>query len=301
MIKVEKLSKRYGATTAVQELSFQVPKGEVVGFLGPNGAGKTTTMRIIAGSLGATEGRVTLDGQDVFENPREVKRRIGYLPEVPPLYTDMKVRDYVRFAARLKGVDDINGAAEATIDRVGLAPVAHRIIDHLSKGFRQRCGVAQALVHNPEVLILDEPYSGLDPAQRVEIRDLLKELAQEDRTVILSTHVLGDIEAMCERVVILNNGKMVGQGPISELTKVLGGRTINLSVVRPEGLLDTLSAIPGVLKVTPGEAGTISLFTEPGDIREQVAAAAVPYGLLEFSGRQSLEDIFLHLTQQAEA
>ena len=205
MIKVEKLSKRYGATTAVQELSFQVPKGEVVGFLGPNGAGKTTTMRIIAGSLGATEGRVTLDGQDVFENPREVKRRIGYLPEVPPLYTDMKVRDYVRFAARLKGVDDINGAAEATIDRVGLAPVAHRIIDHLSKGFRQRCGVAQALVHNPEVLILDEPYSGLDPAQRVEIRDLLKELAQEDRTVILSTHVLGDIEAMCERVVILNN------------------------------------------------------------------------------------------------
>ena len=214
MIKVEKLSKRYGATTAVQELSFQVPKGEVVGFLGPNGAGKTTTMRIIAGSLGATEGRVTLDGQDVFENPREVKRRIGYLPEVPPLYTDMKVRDYVRFAARLKGVDDINGAAEATIDRVGLAPVAHRIIDHLSKGFRQRCGVAQALVHNPEVLILDEPYSGLDPAQRVEIRDLLKELAQEDRTVILSTHVLGDIEAMCERVVILNNGKMVGQGPI---------------------------------------------------------------------------------------
>ena len=244
MIKVEKLSKRYGATTAVQELSFQVPKGEVVGFLGPNGAGKTTTMRIIAGSLGATEGRVTLDGQDVFENPREVKRRIGYLPEVPPLYTDMKVRDYVRFAARLKGVDDINGAAEATIDRVGLAPVAHRIIDHLSKGFRQRCGVAQALVHNPEVLILDEPYSGLDPAQRVEIRDLLKELAQEDRTVILSTHVLGDIEAMCERVVILNNGKMVGQGPISELTKVLGGRTINLSVVRPEGLLDTLSAIP---------------------------------------------------------
>ncbi|MED5371044.1 MAG: ABC transporter ATP-binding protein [Myxococcota bacterium] len=300
MIKVENLTKRYGATTAVSGISFEVPKGEVVGFLGPNGAGKTTTMRIITGSLGATEGRVTLDGQDVFEHPAETKRRIGYLPEVPPLYTDMRVRDYVRFAGKLKGVDDPKAAAEKVIDRVGLRPVAHRIIDHLSKGYRQRCGVAQALVHDPDVLILDEPYSGLDPAQRLEIRELLQELAQEERTVILSTHVLADIEAMCERVVIINQGQMVGQGPIDELSSVLGARSIMLTVARPQGLQDTLMAVQGVVSVEP-QGGQFRVITEGEDLREQIAAAAITHGLLELSGRQSLEDIFLHLTRTQTA
>jgi ABC-2 type transport system ATP-binding protein len=298
MIKVENLTKRYGATTAVKDVSFDVPTGEVVGFLGPNGAGKTTTMRIITGSLAATQGQVTLDGKDVFENPREVKKRIGYLPEIPPLYTNMVVRSYVQFAARLKGVEDPAKAADQVIERVGLEPVRNRIIDHLSKGYRQRCGLAQALVHNPDVLILDEPNSGLDPAQRIEIRDLLKDLAQDHRTVILSTHVLADIEAMCQKVVIINQGQIVGQGPISELSKVLGGRTIHLTVANPEGLNDKLVALGGVLNVS-GDDGTFKIVTDADDHRDTIARMAVEHGLLEFSGRQSLEDIFLHLTGSA--
>lgn len=298
MIKVENLTKRYGATTAVSDVSFEVPTGEVVGFLGPNGAGKTTTMRIITGSLAATQGQVLLDGKDVFENPREVKKRIGYLPEIPPLYTNMVVRSYVQFAARLKGVEDPAKAADQAIERVGLEPVRNRIIDHLSKGFRQRCGLAQALVHNPDVLILDEPNSGLDPAQRVEIRDLLKDLAQDKRTVVLSTHVLPDIEAMCQKVVIINKGQIVGQGPISELSKVLGGRTVNLVVANPQGLSDKLTAMSGVLSVTDDD-GAFKIVTDADDHRDAIARLAVEHGLLEFSGRQRLEDIFLHLTGSA--
>ena len=217
MIRVEHLTKRYGATTAIEDVSFEVPKGQVVGFLGPNGAGKSTTMRILTGSLGATEGRATVDGRDVFTDAREVKRRIGYLPEVPPLYPNMVVRDYVAFAGQLKGVKDPVAAAERAIARVGLGKVGHRIIEHLSKGYRQRVGLAQALVHDPEVLILDEPNSGLDPAQRVEIRDLLHDLVEDKRTIILSTHVLADIEAICRRVIIINKGRIVAEDDIERL------------------------------------------------------------------------------------
>ncbi|MCB9743790.1 MAG: ABC transporter ATP-binding protein [Alphaproteobacteria bacterium] len=295
MIQVTELTKIYGATTAIQDLEFSIEQGQVVGFLGPNGAGKSTTMRILTGSLGATRGRAMLDGKDIFDHPREVKRRIGYLPEVPPLYPNMTVRDYVRFAGRIKGVDKPERAAEGVIERVGLAKVAHRVIDHLSKGYRQRVGLAQALVHDPDVLILDEPNSGLDPAQRVEIRALLQELAQDERTVILSTHVLADIEAICKRVIIINQGQLVAQDDID----ALGGqaRSVNLSVARPgEDLLAALRAVEGVTEVDELEPGALRVLTQ-GDRREALAAAAVPFGLLELSGRQRLEDIYLRLTQ----
>ncbi|MGZ8735199.1 MAG: ABC transporter ATP-binding protein, partial [Acidimicrobiia bacterium] len=201
MIEVQGLTKRYGATVAIDDVSFSVARGEVVGFLGPNGAGKSTTMRIIAGSLGASVGTAKVGGLDVAEDPRGVQRLLGYAPEVPPVYTNMTVGDYVRFAATLKGVDDVPAATKKALGRVGLEKVAHRLIENLSKGYRQRVGLAQALVHDPKVLVLDEPTSGLDPAQRVEIRNLLAELAEGDRTVVLSTHVLGEIEAICSRVI----------------------------------------------------------------------------------------------------
>ncbi|HJN73799.1 MAG TPA: ATP-binding cassette domain-containing protein [Myxococcota bacterium] len=298
MITVENLTKRYGATTAIEAVSFQVPKGQVVGFLGPNGAGKTTTMRIITGSLGATEGSVTIDGLDVFKKPRVVKRRIGYLPEVPPLYTDMTVRQYVAFAGRLKGVGKPRAAAEKIIDRVGLAEVAHRIVDHLSKGYRQRVGLAQALVHDPEVLILDEPNAGLDPAQRVEIRELLRSLAEEDRTVVLSTHVLADIEAICSRVVIINEGRIIAEDDIENLaaTQV---QTVEVQLARPDGAEAVFSELGGVAEVVALGEGRFQIQTRE-DRREVIADAAVHFGLLELQGRQRLEDIFLRLTEEGE-
>ncbi len=298
MITVENLTKRYGATTAIEAVSFQVPKGQVVGFLGPNGAGKTTTMRIITGSLGATEGSVTIDGLDVFKKPRVVKRRIGYLPEVPPLYTDMTVRQYVAFAGRLKGVGKPRAAAEKIIDRVGLAEVAHRIVDHLSKGYRQRVGLAQALVHDPGVLILDEPNAGLDPAQRVEIRELLRSLAEEDRTVVLSTHVLADIEAICSRVVIINEGRIIAEDDIENLaaTQV---QTVEVQLARPDGAEAVFSELGGVAEVVALGEGRFQIQTRE-DRREVIADAAVHFGLLELQGRQRLEDIFLRLTEEGE-
>lgn len=299
MIRVEKLTKRYGATLAVDNASFEVAKGEVVGFLGPNGAGKTTTMRIITGSLGATDGEVSLDGKDVAAHPRETKARIGYLPEVPPLYGDMTVRNYVRFAARLKGVEDIKDATEKVIAKVGLTKVAHRIVDHLSKGYRQRVGLAQALVHDPEVLILDEPYSGLDPAQRVEIRELLEQLVNENRTIILSTHVLADIEALAQKVVIINSGKIVGQGPIQELLAgMMDRRRVVVQVEKPgDEALAALSAVESVIEVDPDPGGVYNLITSD-ECRAAVASAAVPFGLLALSGEGRLEDVYLHLTRK---
>ncbi len=299
MIKVEKLTKRYGATIAVDDASFEVEKGEVVGFLGPNGAGKTTTMRIITGSLGATEGDVLLDGKNVSEHPRESKARMGYLPEVPPLYGEMTVRNYIRFSAKLKGVEDLKGATEKAIAKVGLTTVAHRIIDHLSKGFRQRVGLAQALVHDPDVLILDEPYSGLDPAQRVEIRELLEELVNENRTIVLSTHVLADIEDLANRVVIINEGKIVGQGDINELlSDMMDRRRVRLQVARPgEEIAKALADLGGVIEVDPDPGGVYNLITSD-DCREAIATVAVEYGLLALSGEGRLEDVYLHLTRK---
>lgn len=295
MIEVESLTKRYGTHTAVEDVTFSIQKGEVVGFLGPNGAGKSTTMRVIAGSLGASAGRVKVGGHDVAENPRAVQRLLGYSPEVPPIYTNMSVEAYVGYAAQLKEVTDISGAVDKALDRVGLKSVRHRLIDHLSKGYRQRVGLAQALVHQPQVLVLDEPTSGLDPAQRVEIRELIQELAGGDTTVVLSTHVLAEIEAICSRVIVISRGKIIAQDEIGKLSGA--GRVVRIEVARPaDSLRAALAAISGVSAVeVEGKVLTVRAET---DVREAVANAVVPFGLLEMSGRERLEDIYLRLTAQ---
>ncbi len=294
MIQVENLSRNYGSTRAVDNISFTVEKGEIVGFLGPNGAGKSTTMRILTGSLAATDGRAMVGGIDVFDNPRQVKQMVGYLPEVPPLYTDMTVRDYLTFCARIKGSTRVRDSVEQQIERVGLKEVAHRLIDHLSKGYRQRVGIAQALVHDPQVLILDEPASGLDPGQRKEIRDLVRELAEGDVTVILSTHVLPEVEAVCDRVIIINKGVIVAQDSVAALADT--GNLVKARVAEGDE-----AAIQGVLM---GIEGVLSAELDQGlwmveageDVRRQIAAALVPYGLLELSSQRRLEDVFLRLT-----
>ena len=292
MIEVESLTKRYGGLTAVESLSFKVAKGEVVGFLGPNGAGKSTTMRIIAGSLGASSGKAKVGGYDVAEDPRAVQAMLGYSPEVPPVYTNMTVRDYVAFAATIKGVVDIAAATDKALHRVGLTKVDGRLIEHLSKGYRQRVGLAQALVHDPQVLVLDEPTSGLDPAQRVEIRELIQELAAGDRTVILSTHVLSEIEAICSRVIIISKGQIVAQDKIANLGSV--GKVVRLEVVRASAdLRAALTAIPNVSGVeVHGNDVTVRATR---DVREDVASAAAPFGLVEMNGTERLEDIYLRL------
>jgi ABC-2 type transport system ATP-binding protein len=223
MIEVTGLTKRYRDRIAVEDLSFQLPEGEILGFLGPNGAGKSTTMKILTGYLPATSGTVKVAGFDVFEEPYEVKRRIGYLPETPPLYPEMTVRGYLKFVASIKGVR--RGQMAAELERVahatGVAEVMDRLIQNLSKGFRQRVGIAQALLGSPPVLILDEPTEGLDPSQRAEMRHLIKGFAGK-HTVILSTHILSEVTMTCERVLILNQGRMVAFDEIRNLTHALG-------------------------------------------------------------------------------
>lgn len=299
MIQVEQLTKRFGDRAAIDNVSFQVNKGEVVGFLGPNGAGKSTTMRILTGCIGASSGRALIGGRDVLEDPQGVKGQIGYLPEVPPLYGSMTIGDYVAFAAKLKGVSDAVGAAEKVMHKVGLHKVKHRVIDHLSKGYRQRVGIAQAMVHDPAVLVLDEPTSGLDPAQRKEIRDLLAELAGGERTVILSTHVLAEIEAICERVIIINEGRIVAMDSIENLAA--GLNQVRIRVARPStDFAAAMGRVPGVTRVVPNPDGTFTLATQD-DVREAVAALAVSYGLLELTPAQRLEDIYIRLTTGGEA
>ena len=298
MIEVEGLTRRYDDFLAVDQLSFHIGKGEVVGFLGPNGAGKSTTMRILCGCIGATEGRARIGGLDVLDQPAAAKMRIGYLPEVPPLYPSMEVEDYVAFAASLRGVADPAGAAARALDRVGLTDVRHRIIDHLSKGYRQRVGLAQALVHEPDVLVLDEPTSGLDPAQRREIRDLLLELAAGDATVILSTHVLAEVEAVCDRVIIINRGRIVAQDRIDTLKAGNHRVRLQLQSVSPEQLValcTSMEALPAVTSVE--RTGPESLRVHASaEVRPDIARLAAPHGLLELATEAGLEDIYLTLT-----
>lgn len=220
MIEVKNLTKTYGSTTAVDNLSFTVGTGEAAGFLGPNGAGKTTTMRILTGFMPATSGTVTVDGFDVFTDSFEVRKRIGYLPETPPLYLEMTVRSYLRHVGKLKAIPspDVKAAADRVIEECGLENVAGRLCGHLSKGYRQRVGLAQALIHRPSVLVLDEPTVGLDPAQIIDIRDLIRGLAAE-RTVILSTHILPEVQQICQKVVMINRGRIVLDRPMGELTR----------------------------------------------------------------------------------
>jgi ABC-2 type transport system ATP-binding protein len=298
MIDVRQLSKSYGQIQAVSALNFSVGKGEVMGFLGPNGAGKTTTLRIICGCIGASEGSVVVAGHDVSTAPKAVKTEVGYLPERPPLYEDMVVRDYIIFAATIKGVRDPEAAADKVIATVGLdqpvggQPAHRRIIGHLSKGFKQRVGLAQALVHDPRVLVLDEPTSGLDPAQRREIRELLAQLAQEgNRTIILSTHVLAEVEAICDKVIVICDGQIVASDSIDNLR----GAGLRIQVSTPTAALATrLSALDGVDKVEAGKNGIYTLATTT-DVRAEVAALASDHGLLSLDQEEGLEDIYLRL------
>ena len=232
MIEVQHLTKRYGRVTAVDDVSFRVERGEILGFLGPNGAGKTTTMRILTGYMPATEGKAIVAGFDVFDQPIEAKRRTGYLPETPPLYPDMSVIEYLQFVAKIKGVPrgERRQRVQAVMERTRIADMANRLCGKLSKGYRQRVGLAQALIHNPDVLILDEPTAGLDPKQIIETRELIKELAG-DHTIILSTHILPEVAQTCQRVVIINKGHVVAVDTPDNLTaRLRGSETMYLQV-----------------------------------------------------------------------
>jgi ABC-2 type transport system ATP-binding protein len=309
VIEVQHLSKRYGPFTAVDDVSFSVGAGEILGFLGPNGAGKTTTMRIITGYMPATEGTVSVAGYDVFAQPIEAKKRTGYLPETPPLYPDMTVRDYVTFVARIKGVPsrEIRGRVDDVMKKTHIADMASRHCGKLSKGYKQRVGLAQALIHNPDVLVLDEPTAGLDPKQIIEARQLITELGG-NHTVVLSTHILPEVSQTCSRVVIINKGKVVAVDTPDNLTaRLRGSETMYLQVHAPGAdVAPALSALAGVtrVKAEPQAGGVVAVEvdSEQGrDVRRDLAATVVHqgWGLLELRPmRMSLEDIFLSLTTE---
>lgn len=307
MIQVENVSKRYGQRLAVDRLTFTVNKGEILGFLGPNGAGKSTTMNIITGYLSATEGSVKVGGKDILEEPRGVKRSIGYMPELPPLYPDMTVEDYLRFVAEIKGVraPARSRAIQEPMEKLKIADVRGRLIKNLSKGYRQRIGVAQALVGDPPVLILDEPTIGLDPQQIIETRSLIRSLGQK-HTVILSSHVLPEVAAVCDRVLIINKGRIVASDTPANLSKGLAGEdSLSLRVAGPEPeVLAVLRQVPHVLKVEAEgsrEAGAVDLTVEAAphhDVRRELfaALAKASYPILLMKTMEvTLEEIFLNL------
>ena len=308
MIEVEHLTKRYGTVTAVDDVSFRVNKGEILGFLGPNGAGKTTTMRVLTGYMPATDGRAAVAGYDVFDHPIEAKQRTGYLPETPPLYPDMTVREYLHFVAKIKGVAPKERAVrvDQVMTRTWVTDMANRACGKLSKGYRQRVGLAQALIHNPEVLILDEPTAGLDPKQINETRRLIKALAG-DHTIILSTHILTEVEQTCQRVVIINKGKVVAEDTPENLTRRLRGSAtmfVHVDGDRAAEAQAALARVEGVARViSANDAGTaFEVESESGrDVRRELARAVIGggWGLLELRPmRLSLEDVFLSLTTE---
>jgi ABC-2 type transport system ATP-binding protein len=310
VIEVQHLTKRYGPFTAVNDISFSVERGEILGFLGPNGAGKTTTMRVLTGYMPPSEGKAMVAGYDLAEKPIEAKRRTGYLPETPPLYPDMSVREYLLFCARIKGVPrgDRKARVAAVMERTRVTDMVDRQCGKRSQGYRQRVGLAQALLHNPEVLILDEPTAGLDPKQIHETRQLIKDLGG-DHTVVLSTHILPEVSQTCTRVVIINNGKVVAVDTPDNLTSHLRGSETMYVQVDTMGA-DAPAALAGLAGVTrvvaSGEArGSVvglEIESEAGlDIRRELAATIVNrgWGLLELRPiRMSLEDVFLKLTTQ---
>jgi ABC-2 type transport system ATP-binding protein len=293
-------------------MSFQVEKGEILGFLGPNGAGKTTTMRIITGYMPASEGTVRVDGYDVFDNPLDVRRRIGYLPENPPLYLEMTVTGYLRFVAKIKGVpkDKIHQEVARVMERASIADVKERIIAKLSKGYKQRVGIAQALLNDPPVLILDEPTIGLDPKQIHEVRELVKDLAGQ-HTVVLSTHILPEVEQTCHRVIIIDRGKIVAvDTPQNLRLQLQGAERVSIEVQGPASdIISKLKAMPGVVNIQKiAENDSRHRFQVEGelrkDIRSDLARTIVQngWGLYELqSATMSLEDIFLKLTTAEES
>ena len=314
MIEVQHLTKRYGPFTAVDDISFRVEKGEILGFLGPNGAGKTTTMRVLTGYMPASEGQAVVAGYDVFAKPIEAKERIGYLPETPPLYPEMTVREYLTFVARIKvkrpmSKSERTQRVDSAMKKTHVDDMANRHCGKLSKGYRQRVGLAQALIHDPEVLILDEPTAGLDPKQIMETRDLIRGLAG-DHTIVLSTHILPEVAQTCQRVVIINKGRIVASDTPDNLTQQLkGAATLYVQVDADDNAIDTLRALPGVHKVSVADrhgrlVGYEIDAEENRDLRRDVARAIVDrgWGLLELRPmRMSLEEIFLQLTTQEPA
>ena len=309
MIEVSNLVKRYGDHTAVDHLSFQIEKGKIYGFLGPNGAGKSTTMNMITGYIASTEGTVTIDGHDILEEPEKAKKCIGYLPEQPPLYFDMTVLEYMKFAADLKKIpkDKKKSMIEEVMDMVKITDMKNRLIKNLSKGYRQRVGLAQAILGYPEVIILDEPTVGLDPKQIIEIRDLIKSLKKK-HTVILSSHILSEVSAVCDYVLIISHGKLVASDTPDNLGKLAAGsNNLNLLVKgeksRIRQLLEEISGVKEISIDTKSdqEGWNVTVSTEENkDIREEVffKMAENRYPILEMQSQKiSLEEIFLELTE----
>jgi ABC-2 type transport system ATP-binding protein len=311
LIEVRDLVKRYGGNTAVDHLSFNVEKGQIYGFLGPNGAGKSTTMNIITGYLGLTEGEVIINGHNILEEPEEAKRSIGYLPEQPPLYNDMTAREYLEFAAELKGLpkEERENSVLKAMELTRIESVADRLIKNLSKGYRQRVGLAQAILGFPEILILDEPTVGLDPKQILEIRELIRSLSKE-HTIILSSHILSEVQEVCDHVLIIHKGKLIASGTPKELEQQMKSMSTELIVKSndPARVNAVFSDLQGVSSVTcsPADnANELSVKIEPKDkhdLREAIFYACVkadlPLLLMRPSG-VSLEGIFLELTAEA--
>ena len=311
MITVSGLSKRYGTHLAVDNVNFEIKKGEVIGFLGPNGAGKSTIMNILTGYLSMTQGKVEIDGFDISEYPEDAKKRIGYLPEIPPLYIDMKVREYLNFIYDLKKVKfPKKPHIDEILKLVKIDHVQNRLIKNLSKGYRQRVGLAQALVGNPDVLILDEPTVGLDPKQIIEIRNLIARLGK-NHTIILSSHILSEIQAVCKRVIIINRGQIIADDDAEALSQKLSNdKSLTARVVGPEKeMLEALKTVKGVKEVVSlgkKEEGSCDFYIEPeegSDIRAAVFDRIVDRGktLLSLTSNSvSLEQIFLRLTEAAD-
>ena len=312
MIEVQQLSKVYGSTPAIQDVSFQVEAGEIVGFLGPNGAGKTTTMRILAGYLPATGGSAKIAGYDVHEQSMEVRRRIGYLPETPPLYLDLTVEDFLLFVSRIKGVKSQGrkSAVESAMERCNLLDKRRVLIRKLSKGYRQRVGIAQAIVHDPPAIILDEPTVGLDPRQIIEVRNLIKSLAG-DHTIILSTHILPEVSMTCSRVVIINRGRIVATNtPENLVAQLAGGNGYEIEIDGAvEAAKQLIQVLPGVRFVEPMESTNLlanrtllRIVAEPEtEPSRDIAAVLVGAGIGLYEMRRirvSLEDVFLNLTTE---
>ncbi len=308
MIEVENLTKFYGPRSAIKNLTFQINKGEIVGFLGPNGAGKTTTMNIVSCINPATSGTARISGHDIFENSLEVRKAIGYLPETLPLYQDMVVSNYLQFCASIHCVPrkKIPAAVDRVLERCMLKDVRHRIIEKLSKGFQQRVGLAQAMIHDPEILILDEPTIGLDPIQIIEIRKLIMELGST-HTILLSSHILPEVTQICQRVIIIDEGEIAAMDSLEVLTNSLRGATrIALKVQRTDpGIVDKLTALGAVVKVEAQAEGEFLIECEDGSQpQDQVARLALDeaWGIVELRPiRMTLEDIFLNLTQEETA
>ena len=306
MIRVEGLTKDYGARRAIADLNFEANQGEIVGFLGPNGAGKTTTMRILTGYMPPTEGTATVAGYDVVSESLEVRKRVGYLPETVPLYTDMTAYEYLKFMADLRQIPDSQERAEEALEMVGLEERGESFIGSLSKGMRQRVGLAQALIHRPEVLILDEPTIGLDPGQVVEVRKIIKEIGKQ-RTVLLSTHILSEAQQVCDRVLIINKGHLIAEDTPQNLqARLVGSETASLRVRGDsDGLSKVVNKVKGVQSVQSSSDGAVEFQFAPGqDVRPEVAKAVINagYDLLELRPvGMSLEEIFLELTREDSA